>query len=287
MNSAETNPKERGPGKPFAGKSPAGFDEGEGSTTGNRRAALSTLLISSAAALWLHSLDSRYFRYTQTEWKRSMRSAHRARSRLGTRAERPATCLEFEHFTHIELSPMPGEFSAKPSERDAERGPTRASFECSKGPRNTRANACVRHCFLAISCPEPGGGGGGERPAFRSGGHPRGAAEPPRFGLGNRELPTVRKGRPGSFSSRGGACNAVPSSNDLENYEFHRAVRLPTKQVRKWSENLGGCFWLRRDRAQKRGSKRGEGSLPEIRWVRAIEAKRRAAELGAHELLPT
>lgn len=196
------------------------------------------------------------------------------------------------------VSPLIAIFSAVfPSEADqfsriarlnaARRRPFWRSGFAPFASRSPRANACACHCFLAIGCPEPGGGGGGERPAFRSGGHPRGAAEPPRFGLGNRELPTVRKGRPGSFSSRGGAGNAVPSSNDLGNYELHRALRLPTKQVRKWSENLGGCFWLRRDRAQKRGSKRGEGSLPEIRWVRAIEAKRRAAELGAHELLPT
>lgn len=89
------------------------------------------------------------------------------------------------------------------------------------------------------------------------------------------------------FFGRGGAGDVEPTSNDLGNYELHRALRLPTKHVRKWSENRGGLFWLGRDRAQKRGSKRGEGSLPEIRWVRAIEPRRRAAELGAHELLPT
>jgi hypothetical protein len=43
MNSAETNPKERGLGKPCAGKPPARFDEGEGSVPGDRLAALSTL----------------------------------------------------------------------------------------------------------------------------------------------------------------------------------------------------------------------------------------------------
>ena len=44
MNSAETNPKERGLGKPCAGKPPARFDEGESRAPGNRFAALSTLL---------------------------------------------------------------------------------------------------------------------------------------------------------------------------------------------------------------------------------------------------
>jgi hypothetical protein len=44
MNSAETNPKERGLGKPCAGKPPARFDEGESIASGNRLAALSTLL---------------------------------------------------------------------------------------------------------------------------------------------------------------------------------------------------------------------------------------------------
>ena len=44
MNSAETNPKERGLGKPCAGKPPARFDEGEGSVPGDRLVALSTLL---------------------------------------------------------------------------------------------------------------------------------------------------------------------------------------------------------------------------------------------------
>jgi hypothetical protein len=47
MNSAETetNPKERGLGKLCSGKSPARFDEGEGSVPGERLAALSTQLI--------------------------------------------------------------------------------------------------------------------------------------------------------------------------------------------------------------------------------------------------
>lgn len=44
MTSAETNPNERGLGKPCAGKPPARFDEGESSAAGNRFAALSTLL---------------------------------------------------------------------------------------------------------------------------------------------------------------------------------------------------------------------------------------------------
>jgi len=55
MNSAETNPKERGLGKPCAGKPPARFDEGEGSVPGDRLAALSTLPQSdsdSCASLW-------------------------------------------------------------------------------------------------------------------------------------------------------------------------------------------------------------------------------------------
>ncbi len=43
MNSAETNPQERGLGKPCAGKPPARFDEGEGSVPGDRFATLSTL----------------------------------------------------------------------------------------------------------------------------------------------------------------------------------------------------------------------------------------------------
>ena len=49
MNSAETNPKERGLGKPCAGKPPARFDEGEGSVPGDRLAALSTLPNSDSA----------------------------------------------------------------------------------------------------------------------------------------------------------------------------------------------------------------------------------------------
>ena len=44
MTDAEINPKERGLGKPCAGKPPARFDEGESSATGNCYAALSTLL---------------------------------------------------------------------------------------------------------------------------------------------------------------------------------------------------------------------------------------------------
>ena len=44
MSSVETNPKERGLGKPCAGKPPARFDEGESIASGNRLAALSTLL---------------------------------------------------------------------------------------------------------------------------------------------------------------------------------------------------------------------------------------------------
>jgi len=44
MNSAATHPKERGLGKPCAGKPPARFDEGEGSVPGDRLASLSTLL---------------------------------------------------------------------------------------------------------------------------------------------------------------------------------------------------------------------------------------------------
>ena len=43
MNSAETNPKERGLGKPCAGKPLARFDEGESRVMGDRCAALSTL----------------------------------------------------------------------------------------------------------------------------------------------------------------------------------------------------------------------------------------------------
>jgi len=48
MNSAETNPNERGLGKPCAGKPRARFDEGESCATSNRFAALSTLLIGPA-----------------------------------------------------------------------------------------------------------------------------------------------------------------------------------------------------------------------------------------------
>ena len=67
MNSAETNPKERGLGKPCAGKPLARFDEGESSATGNRCAALSTLLnqvstvspsCRAEACGWLHALDA-------------------------------------------------------------------------------------------------------------------------------------------------------------------------------------------------------------------------------------
>jgi len=47
MSPVETNPKERGLGKPCAGKPPARFDEGESIASGNRLAALSTLLIGS------------------------------------------------------------------------------------------------------------------------------------------------------------------------------------------------------------------------------------------------
>jgi hypothetical protein len=43
-DSVEINPKERGLGKPCAGKPPARFDEGESRDAGNRLAALSTLL---------------------------------------------------------------------------------------------------------------------------------------------------------------------------------------------------------------------------------------------------
>lgn len=160
-------------------------------------------------------------------------------------------------------------------------------FPARKTRESRRTNDRAGLCFLVISFPEPGGGGGGERPAFWSGGHPRGAAEPPCFDLGNYDFPCEHFAHSDLFFSRGGADNAAASWNDLGNYELHRALRLPTEQVRKWGENRGGCFWLGRDRAQKRGSKRGEGSLPEIRWVRAIEPKRRAGELGAHEILPT
>ena len=64
MNSAETNPNERGLGKPCAGKPPARFDEGESSVAGNRFAALPTLLSAvkwfgpksaQAAAKWIDS----------------------------------------------------------------------------------------------------------------------------------------------------------------------------------------------------------------------------------------
>jgi transposase len=44
MTSVETNPNERGLGKPCAGKPPARFDEGESSVAGDCGAALSTLL---------------------------------------------------------------------------------------------------------------------------------------------------------------------------------------------------------------------------------------------------
>jgi hypothetical protein len=43
-----------------------------------------------------------------------------------------------------------------------------------------RANERAGLCFLAISYPEPGVRGGGERPAFFVRRHPRGAAEPTR-----------------------------------------------------------------------------------------------------------
>jgi len=36
LNTAETNPKEWGLGKPCAGKPPARFDEGEGRASGNQ-----------------------------------------------------------------------------------------------------------------------------------------------------------------------------------------------------------------------------------------------------------
>jgi len=44
LNLAETNPNERGLGKPCAGKPPARFDEGESRHVGDCFAALSTLL---------------------------------------------------------------------------------------------------------------------------------------------------------------------------------------------------------------------------------------------------
>ena len=43
MTSVETNPNERGLGKPCAGKPPARFDEGESSVAGDCGAALSLL----------------------------------------------------------------------------------------------------------------------------------------------------------------------------------------------------------------------------------------------------
>ena len=54
MNSAETNPNERGLGKPCAGKPPARFDEGESCEADNRFAALSTLLKNQVEDLTWH-----------------------------------------------------------------------------------------------------------------------------------------------------------------------------------------------------------------------------------------
>lgn len=77
-----------------------------------------------------------------------------------------------------------------------------------------------------------------------------GAGQPPRRSRAaalrrwDLRFPCRKNGRPGSFSNRGAADNAAPSWNDLGNYELHRVLRLPTKHVRKWSKNRGGCFGL-------------------------------------------
>jgi len=50
MDSAETNPKQRGLGKPWAGNPPPRFDEGERSATGDDDAARSILLLGETRA---------------------------------------------------------------------------------------------------------------------------------------------------------------------------------------------------------------------------------------------
>lgn len=68
MSSVETNPKERGLGKPCAGKPPARFDEGESIASGNRLAALSTLLIEDALQLPAYRVKRGQFKGRRLAW---------------------------------------------------------------------------------------------------------------------------------------------------------------------------------------------------------------------------